>query len=526
MWSEIGRSLGAGGDLIINSYDKIQDDRFNKKKRDLELEDMIQRRLESQDANFRAQQEEARRQRDYAEKERVRKAQEELRNKENEYNRKRIEQIEKQAFKSAEKATELNKKADVYTEKTAQTLNVARQLQGIPTQENSVQEINVQGGWGDINNQIDSAVQDSTQRMNQYKMNDVNELENQPLEEQTFEPWDMKRRLNEAYRTGAIDLKEYQDNMLNLQDREPGGRYSQKAMTQSYRDLIIPDNAVNAFDRTAQWFNRIRKQDPSMTPQDLIERFTQEMVEDGLTRQEARSIANQNSSRINQIYATGIQNPWKGTSAAVDAAQAATQAREQGIQIPGTNMAKAGTAWSPETTKNIQNIVSDVKTQYKFADKMEQIANAKKVIETQDLAKQAPAALAASITAVARQMAPGVVTDRDFQVLTDYGAPVGVRTWDAFSKWITGQPPDKKVEVIGMISKVLESAAQRSASDVLNTAYETVNATGLNVDRNRLWNFIAPSTSRKMLNMSQYPTNGTNNPAKFDKTQARRKYNY
>lgn len=273
----------------------------------------------------------------------------------------------------------------------------------------------------------------------------------------------------------------------------------------SYRDIEIPQQSMGAWGRSVEWFNRMRKIDPAVNQIDLMERFVQEQMEDGLSKNEARAIQTRASSRINLIYGTGIRNQWDATNKAVSAGEAATRAREMGIQIPGGSGVKAGSAWSKATSDRIDDVVSKIKQDYGFKEKTESIANAQKIINAQDMAKTTPAALAASITSLARQMAPGVVTDRDFAVLTDYGAPVGVRTWDALAQWLTGDPAAAKVDAVGAISKVLESAAQRASADILNMAYESVLSTGLNVDKNRLWEHIAPTTSRRYLNMSNTP---------------------
>lgn len=274
----------------------------------------------------------------------------------------------------------------------------------------------------------------------------------------------------------------------------------------SYRDIEIPQQSMGAWGRSVEWFNRMRKVDPGVNQIDLMERFVQEQMEDGISKNDARAIQTRASSRINQVYGTGIRNQWDATSKAVDAGEAATRARELGIDIPGVSGVRPGSAWSKEASARIDDIVSKIKQDYGFKEKTESIANAQKIINAQDMAKTTPAALAASITSLARQMAPGVVTDRDFTVLTDYGAPIGVRTWDALVQWLTGDPAAAKVDAVGAISKVLESAAQRASADILNMAYESVRSTGLNVDKNRLWEHIAPTTSRRYLDMGDKPT--------------------
>lgn len=324
----------------------------------------------------------------------------------------------------------------------------------------------------------------------------------------------MGEALNRPENLGSVGVSPYTRDEIAYLALQTGQMKPTEFMTStreahgaatSYRDIEIPQQSMGAWDRSVEWFNRMRKIDPGVNQIDLMERFVQEQMEDGIPKNDARAIQTRASSRINQVYGTGIRNQWDATSKAVDAGEAATRAREMGIELPGQAPVKPGSAWSKEAAARIDDVVSKIKQDYGFKEKTESIANAQKIINAQDMAKTTPAALAASITSLARQMAPGVVTDRDFSVLTDYGAPVGIRTWDALSQWLTGDPAAAKVDAVGAISKILESAAKRASADILNMAYESVRSTGLNVDRQRLWEHIAPKTSRDYLGMGDRP---------------------
>lgn len=301
-----------------------------------------------------------------------------------------------------------------------------------------------------------------------------------------------------ALRMGQMRPSEY----MTATRPDPGSRSSM-----SYRDIEIPEIALPAWDRSLTWYNAARRADPSINQIDLMERFVQEQIGDGLSRDMARQIQTKASSRINQVYGTGIRNPWQAVKNYVDAGKAATEAGELGLDVPGAP--RRGTAWSKDTRQGIQSIVDKVKQDYNFKEHTESIAGAQKVLEAQAMAAETPAALAASIVAVARMMAPGVVTDRDFAVLTDYGAPVGVRTWDQVVQWVSGQPPEKKSQVIAGISDILKKAAQRTSGGILNIAYESAQASGLNVNKDQLWQFIAPTSARQYLNMGEQPKVGT-----------------
>ena len=240
MWREIGRGLIEGGKLLPQTYNEIEDRKYTLSKREQELQDMIAKRIESKEANFRQQQEEARRQREFDQKKKQWDAAEAVRQKELDNRMKMQEQAaksaEKKAAEEAKQAIKFQEKANTYTEKTAQTLDTARQQQGIPTQPGQLPEVGVQGGWGTGAEQIMDRLSQDSARAFWKPVDDqlaadtagLEDLESTPPQEQTFEPWDAKRRAMEEYNAGAISGEELQKRELELADRAPGGRYSNR----------------------------------------------------------------------------------------------------------------------------------------------------------------------------------------------------------------------------------------------------------------------------------------------------------
>ena len=266
MWQEIGRSLIAGGQLIPETYKNIQDDKFQYSQRQQQLEDMIQRRIEAKDTAFRAQQEESRRQREFQQKQDRIAAEEKVRQKMIDEQNKRIEQAtraaEKEADRNADKALQKQQQADLYAQQTAQALDKARSIQGIPTrhqratQPGEMQEISIQGGLDDnVDQQINQMAQDGA---NRFHMAGIEDLESNPPQDQTFEPWTAGRLARESFQAGATGVDEYEKSLIAQQDRAQGGRFDKKTIPYEEKaQLAILKEDLRAGRPLTEWQKQI-----------------------------------------------------------------------------------------------------------------------------------------------------------------------------------------------------------------------------------------------------------------------------
>ncbi len=517
-YQALGRGLSDLGQNIPRAYNDYQDEKWKSISRNQELQDMIDKRVEYQKQQAIIERERAKKSED---EKRIQDAIKNLTSNEDKFEQQKMEYERKknkiESDRSLLSSPIIQKGAQILAKND---VNDSRQNSIDYTMDNPVingdnnptsyyslinqnpsqfdQNITTMNGSQQINQQINNRSDELNNQWNKQQIDELNRVLPELTNYQDYvgEQPTLKRNTRDDYVNAY--LKTGDQRFLNISDREQGGRYDKTTNVkpvvnqQSFRDLRIPPIATDAWDRSVSWFNSVRKNDPTIDERDLMEKFNHEMITDGLKSTDSRAIVNDNASRIKSIYNVGFQNPYKGTQEYQKAGESIQKANEQGLNIPNQNRIGKSIAWSKQTTDMLDGVIKETLNTYNYKDKIDQISTANGSLDLLNKDNITIADLSAAITKTARSLSPGVVTDQDFKVLTNYGAPAGVRTWDDIKKWATGLPTSKSIHVISGINEVLKASAKRQAKNVLNIAYQRANAIGLNVDQQRLKDFISP----------------------------------